>query len=280
MNELIEHKIERLAQVQPLDPDEVDYTISNPSVLGKALGRTFAYFGRVEQEITGYNLDILLPDSPDDYAGRFRQIWEAQEIPHGIIFENIQKALGLVPEPLPESEPATNAHKLAGALGKVSTGLHEVVEMVWLGRGAMHEQLTLSGYHRLGERLIDIGETALYHTAIKPIKPQEGGHSDFYSTAGGMLSARLRPWQKRAVKAISLKTYAPVGVHNFSQSADFGHIAEILADGKDKIANFVDPIQRVAQNLLALGGEVLPPFVYKSIMECVEAEEERLASAA
>lgn len=288
----LEEKLRRIHLEAPMRSDDIDWSLNNPELLGATMGRTFRNFQRVEQEVDDTVLESLLPNLSQQQLD-FIQIWKAQENPHGDLFGELRRRLGDEPEDFRVTEiPRLN--RLAGALGRVSVGIHEVFEMIYLSRGAMHERLTKQGYDLMADRLEDLGEGALRETMVKKILRQEAHHLGYYLAAAKQLKHRLRPWQLHAVQRISVATYAPVGAGAKKDKPDFGHtalaltggeatqeeLAALEASGLDetqlpdlRLRRFSDPIQKIGAQLLSLGNEdVLPDFVYKGIMGCVEAE--------
>lgn len=289
----LDEKLRRIRQEEPIALDAVDWTIHNPEALHDALGRTFKNFQRVEQEVDDTTLETLLPNLSEQKLS-FIQVWKEQENPHGDLFGELRRRLGDEPEDFRITE-VPRMNRLAGALGRVSVGVHEVFEMIYLTRGAMHERLTKQGYDLMAERLSQLGEHALRETMIKPILRQEAHHLGYYLAAAKQLKSHLRPWQVHAARRLSVATYAPVGAGAKKFKPDFGHTALALTAGPptaseletlgseadlDELAElrlrkFSEPIQKIGRQLLVLGKEeVLPDFVYKGIVDCVEAERE------
>ena len=280
MRSTIPERIDRLAVSEPMPLETVDFTVLDPERLNQELGQTFAYFGRVEGEVAADPLLVMMPRLGTEYGGYkshgsdFISIWVAQEQAHGQIFDRLQVELGL--EPLQPVAEITNLNRLAGALGKMSTSLHAVFEMIYLTRGAMHEKLTFDGYRLMADKLEALGETALLETMVKPIRTQESGHLGYYKHAAKELKGHLHPWQLGLARRLSLMTYAPVGAHTDADKAHFGHVAEALAG--EQIADFAAPIQTVAEQLLN-GPERpgLPQFVVRALQNSVEANRQLAA---
>jgi hypothetical protein len=272
MEETLEKKLGALQASEPIPYDSVDFTIRNPDRLKDELGWTFAYFGRVEGEVAAEPLMTMMPRLGTEYKGykshgaEFLEVWVAQEQAHAAIFDGLQRELGLTPlVPNIETSPM---HHFAGALGRLSTSLHAVLEMVYLTRGAMHEKLTFIGYERMAEKLKHMGEIALFETIIRPVRRQEAGHLGYYRQAAAIIKTHLNTWQLALARRISIKTYSPVGAGHPDDKAHFGHVAGALV-GED-LPQFTDPIQHVAQELLTNDQYTdVPKFVLKALKECV-----------
>lgn len=281
MSDSIEAKIDRLRADNPIELDNVDFTINNPGQLRNELGRTFNYFGRVEGEVAYDPLMAMMPRLGTEYNGyqshgcEFIKIWVDQEQAHSAIFERLQMELEIDPAPINNDVSLHN--RIAGFIGRLSPSLHGVLELTYLTRGAMHEKLTFIGYERMAEKLLALGETALHETIIKPIRRQESGHLGYYKQAATELKTHLNPWQIRMAKRLSISTYAPVGAGSKNHKPNFGHVADTLVG--DKVNEFSEPIQKIAETMLVVNKETLPKFVLSSLRECIDAERSmRLAA--
>lgn len=259
----------------PIPLDSVDFTIKNPELLTRRLAKAFRYFGRVEREVERnvLELEALLPNA-DANTRRFYEIWEAQEVPHGLIFDELQRQLGLEPE-LPDLNTISRSIRAGGVLSHIP-GVHDVLMQVYLSTGAMHERLTAAGYDKLKLRLMDIGETALVETAVSPIRQQESGHFAYYKNAALLQRDRLSPWQLHLVRLLKTRGYAPVGAGNNEQKADFGEASLQLGD-ESQLDKLSSPVQAVAQELLVAEGDglKLPLFVARGLREAVELHRQR-----
>ncbi len=298
--EKLERKLGQITELSPLRIDDVDWSIKDPEYLHNRLGRTFRNFQRVEQEVNEDVLEALLPNLSEQKTD-FIRIWKQQENPHGDLFAELRLQLGDAPEDFSEVDvPAIN--RIAGNLGRISPGLHDVFEMIYLARGAMHERLTKQGYELLSDRLANLGEFAIRNTLVKPILEQEAHHLGYYIMAARLHKRHLRPWQLYVARRLSVSSYAPVGAGAKIHKADFGHTALTLVDSvpdaqesafmethgwnpkrlaERRLKTFSNPIQKIGQQLLSLSEEdLLPDIVFKGIMECVEVEYEQQSRAA
>ncbi len=243
----IDQKIDKLEADPPIAIDSVDYTIHQKERVVSELDHVFRYFGRVEGEVALYSkqLSVLLPHA-DEPTKRFINIWNDQELKHGAIFDEIQNQLGLQPATIDPNKIGSTV-VIGGEIGKIPK-VHDILMMLYLSRGAMHEKLTFSGYKLLEEKISFLGEKALIETAIKPIKRQEAAHLGYYQLAAINMRQRLSPWQLRTTQYLTKKSYRPVGVSDHQQGLDFGQIATTLAG--DNIIDLVDPVQKLGNKLL------------------------------
>lgn len=273
MDPEIERKIQAVVEKPRLYLPGIDFSVSNPELLSHELGSTFQYFQRVEGEVGGLSLHVLLPNSPDNYVGRFVDGWVADETQHAKAFETLMGILGIETiEQVDENNvPAHN--KVIGAVGKLSTAAHQVMEMVYHTMGALHEDLTHVGYGLLGSKLRLLGETVLAETMIKPIRADETHHLSYYRTTAKWLRDSLRPWQVSLARMIVSKVYAPVGAGGVEHKSDFGKVVLSLGDST-KIADLTSRVQKLADSLLKkpetdeTGQNT--KFVVEAIEECVE----------
>ncbi len=271
----INRQLDRLEAVEPIRVADVNLDVRDPIELARRLGSTFAYFGRVEGEVARNTeeLRILLPHA-GEATRRFYPVWQAQELPHGLVFEALQKRIGLDPDP-PDLKNISLAIRLGGLLDRVP-GLHPPLLLTYLSTGAMHEQLTATGYRLLADRLEEMGENGLVETAIKPILAQEAGHLRYYRMAARHESDKLAPWQVAVARLLKIKQYAPVGAGPQDRNRAFGQAAQPLLEGEnlDALAN---PVQVIAEELLGYGdqGLPLPKFVAASLRDCLELAREQ-----
>ena len=99
-------------------------------------------------------------------------------------------------------------------------------------------------------------------TIVAPIRRQEPGHYAFYKLSAQGLSAQLAPWQRWLVRRLRTISFAPVGVNNDEQRADFGDL--MLALGiTDDVEDFAETIARVERELLWArdSGMRVPPYI-------------------
>ena len=96
---LREH-VDRLADEHPpIDLDSVDYTVRAPHQLGERFGHVLDYMARVELEVDRNVLELttMLPDPPEIDRHFYADVWQPQEIRHGLILDRLQVELGRPP---------------------------------------------------------------------------------------------------------------------------------------------------------------------------------------
>ena len=182
-DEALGDRIGRLEADPAISLAAVDLTIVHPERLRRQFDEVFYYFALVEGEVAQNAVDIaaFLPDL-DEYDHRFLAVWSAHEVAHSAIFDAIRAELGLPSGAPSEPSSAQRTFRAMGVLAQVRW-LHDVLKLVYLARGAMHERLTLEAYTRLGTKLSFLGEHSLARTVTDPIRHQEAAHLGYYKAA-------------------------------------------------------------------------------------------------
>jgi hypothetical protein len=252
----------------PLVIDEIDFTVKDKRKLIARLARPLAYSQRVEAVVTGLGIETLLPRH-DEVVQRFLHVWTDDETTHGRALATLLGELGLPHHEVTPSRLPPHNH-VAELLGRLSQRAHQVVEFIWATQGAMNEHLAMSAYLRMGAVAQELGEHRLYDTLFRRLRSHEAAHKAFYAARALEVGAKLLPWQRRLARAIVVRTYAPVGAGGAADKPAFGHTIRDLADGEAWEAAIADPVQHVAERLLA-DGAALPPFVRQSMARCLAA---------
>lgn len=264
--------VTRIARIEvdaAISLESVDLTIVNPERLRAEFSEVFEYFAVVEGEVAQNAVDVgaMLPRLCQ-CERRFLQAWSAQEVAHSAVFEALRAELGL--ESLVSAQP-TSASPLFRSIGALvewdeSGWLHQVLKLVYLARGAMHEHLTYDAYARLGARLRGLGEAALARTVTEPIRRQEAAHLGYYRLAARLQRDRMSTAQVRWARVISAWTYAPVGATRRHRRPACGRVFERVAGAGMEEA--LAPVQAIAEDLLGNGADPLPPFVSRAMQRC------------
>jgi len=104
---IAEH-VQRLGELYPpIRLDSVDRTIKRPWLVAKKFGHVIDYLARVELEVDRNVLEllVLLPDADDTNKTFYADVWQPQEIQHGLILDRLQQDLGrTAAEPIPQAE--------------------------------------------------------------------------------------------------------------------------------------------------------------------------------
>jgi hypothetical protein len=273
---LVEHVARLAADHPPIPLATVDFTVRRPHEFAQRFGHVLDYMARVELEVDRNVLELstLLPDPPEIDRHFYAEVWRPQEIQHGLILDRLQVELGRAPA---EADLQSVGAKLRvlGALGRVPA-FQDVCRMLYYLTGMATERSAVLAYNLLHRGTLEIGETAIAHTVIGPIKRQEPGHYAFYQLSARGLWSQLAGWQRWLVRLMRRRSFAPVGVNNAEQRADFGDVMTALGVADDA-AGFAGQVARVETELLwaARRGLTVPDYVARAFHEAVEAARER-----
>jgi hypothetical protein len=272
---LVEH-VQRLGDEHPpIDLDSVDYTVRNPQLLNERFGHVLDYMARVELEVDRNVLELiaLLPDPPDVDRMFYAEVWQPQEIRHGLILDELQTRIGR-----PNADPLLEVSakiKVLGALAHLSP-VQDIVRLLYYLTGMATERSAVLAYNRLYDGLVEMGETAVYETVVAQIRRQEPGHYAFYRLSAMGLAKQLRPWQLWLTRQLRRISYIPVGAHKPKHKADFGEVLTTLGIDEE-IPWFADQISRVERELLwaSRSGMDVPQYVLASFHDAVERAQAR-----
>src|SRR6478735_10044541 len=80
----------------PIDLASVDYSVRRPAELNRRFGHVLDYMARVELEVDRNVLELttMLPDPPEIDRHFYADVWQPQEIQHGLILDRLQVELG------------------------------------------------------------------------------------------------------------------------------------------------------------------------------------------
>lgn len=272
--QLIADHVDRLGERHPpLDVASVDRTILRPDLVAARYGHVIDYLARVELEVDRNvaELQLLLPDVSEVDRTFYAEVWQPQEIRHGLILDQLRSDLGYQQaEPLLEVSAKI---KLLGALASIKP-VQEIARLLYYLTGAATERQAVLAYNSLNAGVIDLGETAISETIVSPIKQQEPGHFAFYKlSATAMIQDRvLRPWQLFLVRVLRERSYALVGTNAKPDLvSDMGRVAIDLGIANDLQA-YAREVGRVEQRLLWAHrrGLDFPPYILTALRESVE----------
>ena len=268
---LREH-VDRLADAHPpIELDSVDYTLRAPGVFNDRFGDVLDYMARVELEVDRNVLELttMLPDPPEIDRYFYADVWQPQEIRHGVILDRLQVELGRPPA---ETNLDTVGIKLRilGALGR-HQGFQDVCRMLYYLTGMATERSAVLAYNLLHTGVVEMGEEAVARTVIAPIKRQEPGHYAFYQLSARLHWSRLARWQRWLVRRMRAISFAPVGANNPRQLAQFGELMETLRITPE-LDDFAVRVSMVEKELLWAGRQGLhvPPYVVRAFRQAVE----------
>jgi hypothetical protein len=275
---IAEH-VQRLGELYPpISLDSVDRTIKRPGLVARKFGHVIDYLARVELEVDRNVLEllVLLPDADETNKTFYADVWQPQEIQHGLILDRLQQDLGrAAAEPhLEVSLPI----KILGALAHLKP-VQDVAKLMYFLTGASTERQAVLAYNQINRGMQELGETAISETIITPIKQQEPGHFAFYQmSATAMIQDKvLKPWQLFVTRVMREKSYHLVGTNRMKQyQADMGGVMADLGLDRD-LEGFAREVGRVENRLLWAHkqGMEFPPYILKALKESVELYRER-----
>jgi hypothetical protein len=276
---IAEH-VQRLGELYPPIPlDSVDRTIKRPGVVARKFGHVIDYLARVELEVDRNVLEllILLPDVDEINKTFYADVWQPQEIQHGLILDRLQQDLGRT-----AARPHLDVSfkiKILGALAQLKP-IQDIAKLMYFLTGASTERQAVLAYNQINRGLKELDETAISETIITPIKQQEPGHFAFYQmSATAMIQDKvLRPWQLFLTRVLREKSYHLVGTNQMKQyKADMGGVMIDLGFNSD-LAGYAREVGRVENRLLWAHrqGMEFPPYILKALKESVDLYRERL----
>jgi hypothetical protein len=273
---LIEH-VDRLAlEHPPIDLDSVDYAIRNPVEFEARFGHVLDYMARVELEVDRNVLELttMLPDPPEIDRVFYADVWQPQEIRHGLILDALQVHLGRPPADADVDSIGLKL-KVLGALAHIGA-FQDVCRMLYYLTGMATERSAVLAYNFFHDGVMDMGELGVARTVIGPIRRQEPGHYAFYQLSARGLWGELASWQRWLVRLMRRMSFAPVGANNDDQKADFGDVMDTLGI-TDRFDDFAEQITRVERELLwaRSRGLKVPDYVAAAFREARELAEAR-----
>ncbi len=268
---LREH-VDRLADEHPpIDLDSVDFTVRRPDLFDRRFGHVLDYMARVELEVDRNVLELttMIPEPPEIDRYFYSEVWQPQEIRHGLILDRLQVVLG---REAAETDLDSVGMKLRvlGALAHLDA-FQDVCRMLYYLTGMATERSAVLAYNLLHDGVAELGEQAVAETIVGQIKRQEPGHYAFYKLSARGLWTQLALWQRFLVKLMRRISFAPVGANNPRQAADFGDVMRSLGVSDD-LMSFAVAIGRVESELFAArhAGLPVPPYVVKALHEAHE----------
>ena len=278
-SKIAEH-VQRLGELYPpISLDSVDRTIKRPGVVARKFGHVIDYLARVELEVDRNVLEllVLLPDADETNKTFYADVWQPQEIQHGLILDRLQQDLGRA-----AAEPQLEVSfpiKVLGALAHLKP-IQDVAKLMYFLTGASTERQAVLAYNQINRGMQELGETAISETIITPIKQQEPGHFAFYQmSATAMIQEKvLKSWQLFLTRVMREKSYHLVGTNRMKQyQADMGGVMADLGVDND-LEGYAREVGRVENRLLWAHkqGMEFPPYILKALKESVDLYRERL----
>jgi hypothetical protein len=276
---IAEH-VQRLGELYPpIRLDSVDRTIKRPDLVARKVGHVIDYLARVELEVDRNVLELLclLPDMDDTNKTFYADVWQPQEIQHGLVLDRLTQDLGRPPA-TPHLEVSFGI-KILGALASLKP-VQDIARLLYFLTGASTERQAVLTYNQFNDALRELGETAISETIITPIKQQEPGHFAFYQmSATAMVQDKvLKPWQLFVARVLRERSYHLVGTNSMKRyTADVGGVMVDLGFDAD-LQGYSREVGRVETRLLWAHkqGMDFPPYILKALRESVDLYRERL----
>ena len=269
-------RLDRLEAKRNVDLDAVERAVRrlrDPELVRDRLGDAVLYAQRVETEVAGMGIEVLLPHARSGLVGRFLDTWVPDEQRHGVAQELLLGQIGLAPY-VPRGQDVVPIHnRAAGLLTRLLPAARGIVEMACHAIGAINERFAMEAYREMSEVLTALGEHEVVDSLMTPMRNDEAMHLAYYRTYAKQLSRTLHRWQLAVVRGMIVHTYAPVGAGLDVDKPALGRALLSMRDDPENPA-IAGHMQAIAEELLN-DGEELRPFVRNSLAECV-----RLARAA
>jgi hypothetical protein len=219
----------------------------------------------------------LLPEADEINKTFYADVWQSQEIQHGLILDRLQQDLGRTAAK-PELELSLGI-KILGALAHLKP-IQDIAKLMYFLTGASTERQAVLAYNKINAGIRELGETAISETIITPIKQQEPGHFAFYQmSATAMIQDKvLKPWQLFLTRVMREKSYHLVGTNRMKRyQADMGRVMTDLGLD-DNLEGYAREVGRVENRLLWAHkqGMEFPPYILKALKESVDLYRERL----
>lgn len=265
----IDARLRHVVSKPPLVFDDIDFTMRDPDGLRGALADPLEYAQRVEGAVVRSGIEVLMPRRTEAIE-EFLAVWTTDEHAHARALAELMRLLDLEPGGIGDAGlPIQN--RVIGLVASVSESLHDVVTTIWGVVGAMNEHLAMAAYARMSVILQARGERALHETLMRRLRAHESAHKSFYATVATDGWERLDRWQRRIVRSIVTRTYAPVGAGLPRDRPAMARTIRSLAVDDDWCGHLIDPVQRVADQLLHTPD---PPgeFVYGAFAKCLASD--------
>jgi hypothetical protein len=263
--------VERIALDQPpIDVASVDFTVRNPALLRDRFGPVLSYMARVELEVERnvLELETLIPDPPEIDRHFYRDVWGPQEERHGLILDELHRQLGGMSEPADLTTVGAKL-KVLGAVGQLGS-IQDVSRMLYYLTGVATERSAVLAYNLLYDGVLELGEAAVAHTVLAPIRRQEPGHYAFYLMSARSLWVELSAWQRWLVRRMRSHSFSPVGVNNDGQRAQFGEVMMRLGIDRE-LDSFASQVVRAERDLLwaRAHGLQVPEYAIRAFRDAV-----------
>jgi hypothetical protein len=274
----IEEHVRKLEDEHPpIRLDSVDRTIVNPVVVRERFAPVIDYLARVELEVDRNVLELLtlLPGVSEVDRYFYQDVWQPQEIAHGVILDRLQVDLGLPPSEVFMGIPMRM--KMLGALAHLPA-IQEISRLLYYLTGAATERQAVLAYNRFTDQLAELGEQAISATIVGQIKRQEPGHFAFYQMSATQMiqDGVLAPWQLYVARVLREKGFALVGTDYVSRyEANLGALMVGLEIDQE-LEKYARDVGRLEAKLLWANknGMEFPPYFLEALRQSIDMYRE------
>ncbi len=275
---IMEHVRKLEDEHPPIRLDSVDRTIVNAPVVRERFAPVIDYLARVELEVDRNVLELLtiLPGVSEVDRYFYQDVWQPQEVAHGVILDRLQVDLGLPPSNVFLGIPMRM--KFLGALAHLPA-IQEISRLLYYLTGAATERQAVVAYSRFTDQLNELGEKAISQTIIGQIKRQEPGHFAFYQMSATQMiqDGVLAPWQLFVARVLREKGFALVGTNYEKQlEANLGGVLVGL-EFDTELERYAKDVGRLEAKLLWANknGMEFPPYFLEAMRQSVDLYRER-----
>lgn len=275
---IMEHVRKLEDEHPPIRLDSVDRTIVNAPVVRERFAPVIDYLARVELEVDRNVLELLtiLPGVSEVDRYFYQDVWQPQEVAHGVILDRLQVDLGLPPSNVFLGIPMRM--KFLGALAHLPA-VQEISRLLYYLTGAATERQAVVAYSRFTDQLNELGEKAISQTIIGQIKRQEPGHFAFYQMSATQMiqDGVLAPWQLYVARVLREEGFALVGTNYEKQfEANLGGVLVGL-ELDTELERYAKDVGRLEAKLLWANknGMEFPPYFLEAMRQSVELYRER-----
>lgn len=253
--------------------------MKRPALVRERYGHVIEYLARVELEVDRNVLEllVLMPRTREVDRLFYEDVWQPQEIQHGLIIDQLGRDIGMGPaEPMLEMQTSM---RILGAVSHIPA-IGEVTRLLYYLTGASTERQAVLAYNTLHNAMLEMGEGAIAQTVTAPIKQQEPGHYAFYQMSARVLidSGKLKQWQLWLAQQLRSFSYGLVGTNGKKHyAAAMGGVLERLGFA-DRLETFARDIGRFEAKVLWANrnGMEFPPYVLRALRDSLALYGERL----
>ena len=246
-------RVARIQESEPFNTTAASIEVANPQLLNEELGTTLEYFARVERssQHDNQNLDVLVPNMEPVFHDFRYHAWGPQEAGHADLHDEVLRQIGR--EPLSINDEVSSSIQRIGRVAALSASAHRVLEIIYLGKGLLHETSVGPAYKIMRDKLERLGEASVAAVVDSVVIPQEGLHTGMYRLGLRYKWAQLSPREQLVARALSVATYDGVGATTPADRTHFGRAVVELSDNDDALIDKVMiPVDLAADKLLNL----------------------------